>query len=161
MPLPSANHCEAEMFSLPRDRQTDTRGALIPQSLTLSQSLQVFKGDAPFFFFSFFPTLLQLHCKSKILIFPHTLFFLYCRGKDLTLSSLPGFGPLALLSVQKMSLRRFSDSSSKLFAVLSGYFMILCHLVGRCDCFWGIAEMKTFWYILIIRPRTQLLASQK
>lgn len=125
------------------DRQTRARSD--SQSLTLSQSLQVFKGETPPFFSSASSLrFCSCHCKSKNPNLSAHSFLLYCRGKDLTLSSLPGSGPLALLSVQKMSLGCFSNSSSKLFTVLSGYFMILCHLVGRCDCFWGISWNENF-----------------
>lgn len=75
------------------DRQTDARALILCPWLSLSllsQSLQVFKGETPPFFSSASSLrFCSSHCKSKNPNLSAHSFLLYCRGKDLTLSSLP------------------------------------------------------------------------
>lgn len=130
----SANHCEAETFSLPRDRQTDWPCSLwfsVPDSLSLflSQSLQVFKGETPPFFSSASSLrFCSSHCKSKNPNLSAHSFLLYCRGE--------GFNPLltarALASPCAVCWENvpacFSNSSSKVlrcFLVLSWFYATL------------------------------------
>lgn len=99
----------SEMFSASQGQTRQTTRAHSSQSLTLSQSLQVFKGETPPFFLQLLPYASAAPIvKAKILIFPHLFSFVRTAGKGFSPSPpCLGSGPLALLSVQKMSLRRF------------------------------------------------------
>lgn len=88
---PSANHCEAEEFSLPRDGRTSVSPSRRPFSLSLSS----LKKRRPLFSPSASSQRsCSSYCKSKNPNLSAHSFLLYCGGKDLTLSSLPGLcGP--------------------------------------------------------------------
>lgn len=83
---PSANHCEAEEFSLPRDGRT----SVSPSRLSFSLSLSSLKKRRPLFSPSASQRSCSSYCKSKNPNLSAHSFLLYCGGKDLTLSSLPG-----------------------------------------------------------------------